>query len=140
MYVKYLSSLVHKEELALISSTPKNDYSDKRRYKRHKLCMPLQLMPEGKDKAGAFIGETCDANPKGVGLRLKGTNGFQVGMQVALHINYVATDPPIIANGEVRWVKHSDDDNWPVSMGINLLAASGYRSYERWLEALTIMA
>ncbi len=124
----------------MISSMPKDDNAEKRRYLRQKLCMPLQLLPEGKDKTHTFAGETYDANPRGVGLRLNGTNGFKVGMQVALSINYVATDPPILANGEVRWIKHSEDDRWPVSMGINLLAAAGYRSYERWLEALTVMS
>jgi hypothetical protein len=121
-------------------SVPTNGMEEKRRYHRQKLCMPLQLAPEGKDKTQSFVGETYDANPKGVGLRLKGTNGFKVGMRVALSIKYVTTDPPILANGEVRWVKHSEDGRWPVSMGINLLAASGYRSYERWLEALTVMS
>lgn len=124
----------------LTYSIPTGDMVEKRRYQRQKLCVPLQLVPEGKDKTQPFLGETYDANPKGVGLRLKGTNGFKVGMQVALSINYVATDPPILANGEVRWVQHSEDDHWPVSMGITLLAASGYRSYERWLEALTVMS
>lgn len=121
-------------------SIPTEDFSEKRRYHRQKLRMPLQLMPEGADKSQPFQGETYDANPKGIGLRLQGTNGFEVGMQVSLSINYVATDPPILTNGEVRWVKHSQDDRWPVSMGINLLAANGYRSYERWLEALTVMS
>lgn len=124
----------------MTGSVPNDDFAEKRRYHRQELHMPLQLTPEGADKSQLFSGETYDANPKGIGLRLKGTNGFEVGMQVALSINYVVTDPPILANGEVRWVKHNQDDLWPVSMGINLLAANGYRSYERWLEALTVMS
>ncbi len=111
--------------------------SEKRSFKRIPLTLTLQLKGKYRVKASQsyhFQGETLDVCFDGLGIKVDGSNGFEVGQKVKFKTRLYPGDFSIKAQGIIRWVNTIIIPDVHVNMGVQLIQIRRYRLWCKRIE------